>query len=793
VDSVNDEPRGRLRALLAWLTGTQPPQPKAEPARHDHPARLGHYAITRKLGEGGMGVVYAARDERLGRTVALKTMSSLASDETARKRFWREARAAASVSHPNICQIYEIGEDRGELFIAMELLEGEPLSEEMRLGPMSVSRTATVGLGMLAALSALHTRGIIHRDLKPSNVFLTPHGVKLLDFGLARPEIDDARHTMSAITQAGMLVGTPRYLAPELVTGDGIDARSDLFAAGAILFEMLSGRPAFGGRTVAEVVHAAVYEQPPALGGSAGVAAVDRVIRRALAKRPAERPSSAEVMADDLRAAAGVDTDSIAARAHTMTRLVVLPFRILRPDVETDFLAFSLADAITTSLSGIGSLVVRSSAIAARFTGEAPDLNSLATEADVDRVVMGTLLRSGDQVRAVAQLVEAPGGRLLTSQTVQATLGDLFQLQDEIARRVVDALSLPLTGATTTTSMDRPQHPRAYELYLRANELARNYDGLPQARDLYKECLDLDPSFAPAWARLGRCHRVIGKFIEGSPDSDTRAQEAFDRAIALNPRLSIAHKFYANLEGDTGRAQQAMVRLLEQATRHGNDPELFAGLVHSCRYCGLFDQSLAAHAEARRLDPHIPTSLEQTVMMIGDLERLLIMETDRVTGGGDQGIKAIGLGFAGERDRAREIVRTMTPASRIPTWLVWKDFLLAWLDYRLDDMRNVHASLSGLKIMDDPEAIFQMGWLLCDVGDFENGIEQMQRAIAKAYFPVQTLTLKQFDKIRNEPAFRAVVAEADEGRRKALAAFRDAGGERLLGGASPMLTHESER
>ena len=740
-----------------------------------------------------MGVVYAARDERLGRTVALKMMSSLASDETARKRFWREARAAASVSHPNICQIYEIGEDQGELFIAMELLEGEPLSEEMQQGPMSVSRTATVGLGMLAALSALHTRGIIHRDLKPSNVFLTPHGVKLLDFGLARPEIDDLRHTMSAITQAGMLVGTPRYMAPELVTGDGIDARSDLFAAGAILFEMLSGRPAFGGRTIAEVVHAAVYEQPPALGGSAGVAAVDRVIRRALAKRPGDRPSSAEVMADELRAAAGVDTDSIAAKAHTMTRLVVLPFRILRPDAETDFLAFSLADAITTSLSGIGSLIVRSSAVATRFTGEAPDLNALATEADVDRVVIGTLLRSGDQVRAVAQLVEAPGGRLLTSQTVQAKLGDLFHLQDEIARRVVDALSLPLTGATTTASMDRPQHPRAYELYLRANELARTYDGLPQARDLYKECLDLDPSFAPAWARLGRCHRVIGKFIEGSADSDTRAQEAFDRAIALNPRLSIAHKFYANLEGDIGLAPRAMVRLLEQATRHGNDPELFAGLVHACRYCGLFDQSLAAHAEARRLDPNTPTSLEQTVMMTGDLERLVIMETDRVAGGGDQGIKAIGLGFAGQRDRAREIVRTMTPASRIPTWLVWKDFLLAWLDYRLDDMRKVHASLSGLKIMEDPEAIFQMGWLLCDVGDFENGIEQMQRAVAKAYFPVQTLTLKQFDAIRNEPVFRAVVAEADEGRRKALAAFRDSGGERLLGANPATLTHESRR
>src|SRR6266545_2182655 len=200
-----------------------------------------------------MGVVYAARDERLERTVALKTMLSLAGDETARRRFWREARAAASVNHPNICQIYEIGEDAGELFIAMELLDGEALAERLARGPLNVSEAVPVCLGMLAALSALHARGIVHRDLKPSNVFLTPHGVKLLDFGLARPTDPElARSLMSAteLTQTGMLVGTPRYMAPEQVTGEDQDARTDLFATGAILFEMLAGRPAFAGANV---------------------------------------------------------------------------------------------------------------------------------------------------------------------------------------------------------------------------------------------------------------------------------------------------------------------------------------------------------------------------------------------------------------------------------------------------------------------------------------------------------------------------------------------------------------
>ena len=194
VDNLIDKPpRRRLRALYEWLTGAVTPNPSSDPGDaptgESPPTRIGHYAIGRKLGEGGMGVVYAARDERLERSVAVKTMSSVAKDDTARKRFWREARAAASVNHPNVCQIYEIGEDDGELFIAMELLEGEVLSERLRWGPLSPAQTLPIGLGMLAALSALHARGIVHRDLKPSNVFLTEHGVKLLDFGLARPEL----------------------------------------------------------------------------------------------------------------------------------------------------------------------------------------------------------------------------------------------------------------------------------------------------------------------------------------------------------------------------------------------------------------------------------------------------------------------------------------------------------------------------------------------------------------------------------------------------------------------------
>jgi non-specific serine/threonine protein kinase len=745
------------------------------------PVRIGHYAISRKLGEGGMGVVYAARDERLGRSVAIKTLSTVADDETGRQRFWREARAAASVNHPNVCQIHEIGEDTGTLFIAMELLEGESLAERLRSGPLRVGEAVPIALGMLSALSALHTRGLVHRDLKPSNVFLTPHGVKLLDFGLARQQPEGALDSMAQLTLSGVIVGTPRYMAPEQALGETVEAQSDLFATGAILFEMLSGRPAFSGKSVVDVLHATVHEQPPALTGSPLIAAADRIVRRALAKRPSDRFATAEEMAEELRAIRAGALDSAPAVARTLTRIVVLPFRVLRPDPETDFLAFSLPDAITTSLSGVTSLVVRSSATAARFAADAPDLKVLASEADVDRVVMGTLLRAGDEVRATVQLVETPSGTLLTSHTVHSALGDLFALQDDIARRVVTALSLPLSGDAISPLPEAPRHPRAYEFYLRGNELSRAYKTMGEARELYLRALALDPQFAPAWAQLGRCHRVIGKYVEGTPDSDRRAQEAFQRALALDPRLSVAHKFYATLEADIGLAQHAVVRLLREAARHGNDPELFAGLVHVCRYCGLFQESIAAHAEARRLDPNVSTSLEQTLLMTHDVEDLLAFDLP-VLGGGDSGIQLIALGLSGRRDEARRRLSTMSEEVELPVFQVWARFLTAWLDRRPDDMRMNATELASLKIQEDPEAIFLEGWLLCDAGAGDAGTEHLRQAVAKGYYPASTLARsRQFDALRETAAFQAIQADADAGQERALAAFRDSGGERLLG------------
>ena len=474
--------------------------------------RIAHYRVTRQLGEGGMGIVYEAEDERLGRNVAIKMVRTGVGDPTARNRLWREARSAASVNHPNVCQLYEVGESNGELYLAMELLEGESLADRIPRGPLTVAEAGGVALAILDALGPLHRQGVLHRDLKPSNVFLTPHGVKLLDFGLAG-SIAGVREPTN-LTQADTVVGTPHYVSPEQLEGREADGRSDLFAVGAVLYEMLSARQAFPGRTVAQIFNAILHEEPPPLGGSEMVASVERVVRRALAKKPDRRYADAEAMANDLRAAlllTGPSAGSV--RAQPLRRLLVLPFRMLRPDPDSEFLALSLPDAISNSLASLDSILVRSSMAAARLKLDDLDLAAVAAKTDVDLVLTGTLLRAGDQLRVANQLVDAHDGSVLWSQTSQVSMGDIFQLQDGLTRRIVESLPIRLS-AHDESALRRnvPADPKAYELYLRAHQLAQQSAHWTAARDLYLECVRLDPNFAPAWAGLGRMSPVLAAY-----------------------------------------------------------------------------------------------------------------------------------------------------------------------------------------------------------------------------------------------------------------------------------------
>jgi serine/threonine-protein kinase len=753
------------------------------------------YRLLRELGRGGMGLVYVARDERLGRDVALKTLYAV-EEGGARDRLWREARAAASLSHPNVCQLFDLVEEGGQLYLAMELLAGESLEARLAGGPLALDEALTIGEGILAALDALHARGIVHRDLKPSNVFLTAHGVKVLDFGLALPlDAGELR-----LTRPGTLVGTPRYMAPEQWGSQSVTASTDLFVCGALLFEMLAGRPAFDGDTIAGLCHAVVAQQPPALAGGARVEAVDRVLRRALAKAPEERWPSAAAMAAALRAARGA-SDATAGRvpagteldgarterlqARAVTRLMVLPFRLLRPDAEIDFLSFGLADALTVALGGLPGLVVRSSLSAAGLHGGAPDLLAVAREAEVDALLYGTLLRGGDRVRLQTQLVQVPGGTVLASATAQASLADVFALQDELTQTVVAALALHLSPADDRRLRERaPASGRAYELYLRGNDVratSTSTSQLLQARDLYEQAVEEDPAFAPAWARLGRVYRVMAKYgHDGGDDDGARcrrlAGEAFERALALDPQLPLAHNLYTYFQvEEPGGALPAMLRLLGQVASGARHPELYAGLVVACRFCGLLEASLAANREARRLDPRAHTSVQYTYLLLGDLVQAMAHdENDTPT------VRMMSLAELGRTADALAGLRALESKGL-------EGGLGAYITAIRASIEGDRAAVLAASAVPlhprfrDPEGIYINARWVARVGEGEAALSMLAVA-ARGYWPVSSWERDPaWSSLRDDARFVALLAGVRERQAEAQRAFAAAGGERLLG------------
>ena len=732
------------------------------------------YRIVRKLGEGGMGEVYAAHDERLDRPVAIKRLRPDRSDGQERERLWREARAAASVNHPNICQLYEIDSEGDELFLAMELLDGEPLSARLTRGALPVGEAGQIGLSVLGALAALHLKGIVHRDLKPSNIFLAQQGVKLLDFGLARPLTAG-----KDLTIPGMVMGTPRYMAPEQIEGGVVDARSDLFVLGAVLYEMVAARPAFNGNSVFAVARAITSEEPAALGGSASVVALDRVIHRALRKRPDDRYQTAAAFAQELRAALlAMDSASISP-VRPITRLVVMPFRVLRPDPSIDFLAFSLADAVSSALSGLGSVVVRSTAAASRFATDTPDLAGLASALDVDVVLLGSLLSSGGQVRVTAQVVQVPSGTLMRAITSQAATDEIFQLQDGLAKQIVDSLSISLPASEQgRINRDTPGDAEAYELYLRANRLQLDVSQWSAALDLYRRSVECDPRFAPAWARLGRCYRLLGKF--GNPaDGEAnleRGKQAILRALEINGDLSLAHQLYAYVEVEAGNARDAMVRLLERVRHAPSEPELFAGLVHTCRYCGLLDASAAAYERAHRLDPAVATSAGQTFLLMGDWERAIAVDRSAPS------IAKLSAFYQlGRVDEALAMVRPLVGRDLHRQLRKAIDIMIAAFESRWEDViRHVQTVLeSGFS---DPEGFFHWAGALAMAGDRDGALELLERSVEAGFYPASALvSYPNLDPLRAMPDFRHIVWRAEERQREALDAFRAADGPRLLG------------
>jgi len=596
-------------------------------------ARLGPYELISRLGAGGMGEVYRARDTRLGREVAVKVLPErVASDPQALARFEREARAVASLSHPNILALHDYGRENGVTYAVMELLEGETLRDRIVGGALPVPRAVGIALQIAQGLAAAHEKGIVHRDLKPENVIVSNDGhVKILDFGLAKsfgpsqagPEIT-ALETLG--TQAGVILGTVGYMSPEQLRGEDASPASDIFSTGVILHEMIGGRNPFRRGTVAETMVALLREDAPPLSDSVRTISpeLEEIVAHCLEKHASARFQSARDLAFALRvldrSGGRSEREDSASRGTSGPRIggsgpveeaaeasvAVLPFRNMSPDPDAEYFSDGVTEEIISVLSHIPALRVAARTSCFAFKGKDTDVRQIGRELGVRTVLEGSVRQAGRRLRIHAQLVDVATGYHLWSERFDRELEDVFAVQDEIARSIAETLEPRLTGGRAAALPERPTRDvEAYDLYLKGRHFWKQRR-MRSAIQQFEAAAEKDPGYADAYTALADSYSILG-FYGGIPawEAYARARAAAERAQELAPDSAEVHVALGVIEHyygwDTAREERELRLAIERNPKLA-DAYFWMGLCLCVS--GRFEEALEVARKGLALEPH---------------------------------------------------------------------------------------------------------------------------------------------------------------------------------------------
>jgi eukaryotic-like serine/threonine-protein kinase len=571
---------------------------------------LAHYEITSQLGKGGMGEVYQAKDLKLGRDVAIKVLpEEFAKDADRVARFQREAKLLASLNHPSIAAIYGLEESGGTNFLVLELVEGETLADRLTHGSVPVEDSVKLALQIATGLEAAHKKSIIHRDLKPANIMVADEGsVKLLDFGLARLyELNAAGSDVQTAdfpaTQAGAVLGTVAYMAPEQAQGRPADARSDIFSFGLVLYEMLSGKRAFSGESPLVIAAALMKEEPPPIQVSP---ALDGILRRCLAKQPSGRyQTMSEVKTALEQALKEIEAES---SKKPQPSIAVLPFVNMSGDKEQEYFSDGLTEEIINALTQIPELKVIARTSSFAFRNKEQDIRRIAEALSVTSILEGSVRKAGSRIRITAQLISAADGSHLWSERYDRELNDIFAIQDEISGAIAEKLRLQLSKRHRVESYT--ENLEAYNLYLKGRHYFKKMtaEGFPKSKEYFEQAIALDQNYALAWCGLADYYQILGTNGFMPPAvANTECRKAVQRALELDEMLPEAHAVSAVLcilEYDWNGSERELRRALDLNPK--SDVVLTIYSIYYLLPLQRFDEAIAVSKRALDLDPLSP-------------------------------------------------------------------------------------------------------------------------------------------------------------------------------------------